>query len=84
MQARLPVRHLQARTLIVLENRYEMLFHRQSQKPILTPMLVPYAISSPFNPGMTRLTILEKRTESHVKAKESQHPARLRDQEERA
>lgn len=43
---------------------------------------------APFNPGVTRLTasttILEKRTESYVKAKKSQHPARMRVQEERA
>jgi len=39
----------------------------------------PYAISSVFNPGVTRMTegttILEKRTESYVKAKKSQHQA---------
>ena len=39
----------------------------------------PYAISSVFNPGVTRMTvgttILEKRTESNVKAKKTQHPA---------
>ena len=39
----------------------------------------PYAISLVFNPDVTRMTvgttILEKRTESNVKAKKTQHPA---------
>ena len=60
-------------------NRHEVLFHRHSSNSILTAALWPYAISSVFNPGVTRMTvgttILEKRTESYVKAKESQHPA---------
>ncbi len=59
-------------------NRHEVLFHLHLSNSILTAALWPYAISSVCNLGVTRMTvgttILEKRTESHVKAKKTPHP----------
>ncbi len=39
----------------MLDNRYEVLFHRHPGNPILSAAQWPYAINTVFNPGATRL-----------------------------